>query len=372
MMDVERQIITAACEINPDANRLEELRQLMEFDFDADHLINLALQNGVGGLLYRSLVKADSLQKLGSAHNQRLQSIYYQTARLNLKLIHDIKEVLKRLNQENLDVVLLQGITLLDSVYEDIGLRPMKDIDLWVLPEDYDEFVNLLKSLGYEKETFYPSTCIKDETAIDINTHILWADRVKARGVLLEINQENIFENAVRTKIDDQGTLCLHPYDQVLYLSLHAIKHHAERLIWLLDIKGLIDHWTNADWRALIARARELGLQKTVAQIIYLLDLLLKFQPPAEIKPALQTIALSRAEKAMLGLRRTRDALPEWGQLILLPAGKGLPRRAAFILETLFPRPEILRQVFANSPNLKTWQLYWKRSLQLMGFPKSF
>ena len=75
-MDVERQIITAACEINPDANRLDELRQLLRLDFNAERLINLALQNGVGGLLYRNLEKADSLEKLGSEHRQRLQSIY--------------------------------------------------------------------------------------------------------------------------------------------------------------------------------------------------------------------------------------------------------------------------------------------------------
>ena len=370
-MEVERQIIIAACELNPDEDRLQRLRDLVRRDFDADQLFDLSIQNGVGGLLYRNLEKADSLQRLGSEHNQRLQSIYYQTARLNLKLIHDLKAVLKRLNQENLNVVLLQGITLLDSVYEDIGLRPMKDIDLWVLPDDFDKFVHSLESLEYEKEEFYPSTYVKGQTAIDINTHILWADRVKARGLLLNKKQENIFNNAVRIEFDDQTALCLNPCDQVLYLSLHVIKHHAERLIWLLDIKSLIESWTAADWTALIERASELGLQKTGAQIIYLLDLLLGCQPPADIRPALQTIRLSRAEKAALGLRRTRDSLPDWCQIVLLPAGKGLRKRAAFIFETLFPRPEILRQVFANSPNLKTWQLYWKRSLQLMGFPKS-
>ena len=266
--------------------------------------------------------------------------------------------------------MLLQGITLLDSVYEDIGLRPMKDIDLWVLPDDYVELVRALESLGYEKEKFYPDTFIKADTAIDINTHILWADRVKARGLLLNIKQEEIFKKAVRIEFDDQAALCLNPYDQVLYLSLHVIKHHAERLIWLMDIKGLVGDWTSADWKELIERASELGLQKTVAQILFLLELLLKFQPPAKAVPALQTITLSRAERTMLGLRRSRNALPEWCQIMLLPAGKGLRKRTAFIFETLFPRPEILRQVFAGSPHLKTWQLYWKRSLQLIGFPR--
>jgi hypothetical protein len=369
-MKVEHRILIAACELNPDADRLQRLRELMHRGFDANQLLHLAINNGVGGLLYRNLQKADALERLGPEACQRLQSIYYQTARLNLKLIHDLKAVLKRLDQDNINAVLLQGITLLNSVYEDIGLRPMKDIDIWVLPDDYNRFIKSLESIGYEKEEFYPTTYVKEETAIDINTHILWADRIKARGLLLNRSQENIFENTVRTDFEDQKALCLNPHDQVLYLSLHVLKHHAERLIWLADIKGLVEHWTVADWKTLIDRARELGLQKAVAQIVFVLELLLGFQPPAGTQPALQTIRLSRFEKMILGLRQTRDALPEWCQIILLPAGKGFGKRMAFIFETLFPRPQILRQVFAGSPDLKTWQLYWKRSLQLMGFPR--
>jgi hypothetical protein len=371
MMEVEHQIITAACEINPGTDQLAEISKLVNNDFDADRLIDLAVRQGTGGLLYRNLKSAGLEDRLDSEFHPRLRAIYYQTVQLNLNLIHNLKQVLQKLNQDNISVILMQGMALLLQVYPDVGTRPMQDIDLWVLPKDYDKLVNALIELGYQGGKLYPHIFTKAETIIDISTHILWADRIKARSLLLKKNQEDIFYSADTIKMEGQQAFCLNPYDQVLYLSLHVIKHHVERLIWLLDIKGLIDSWTCDDWNKLLARASELGLQKTLAQIIFLLDLLLKFQPPVEIMSALQTIPLSRAEKAILGLRRTRDALPEWCQVVLLPSGKELRKRAAFTLETLFPRPEILRQVFAGSPNLKTWQLYWKRSLQLMGFPNS-
>jgi hypothetical protein len=38
----------------------------------------------------------------------------------------------------------------------------------------------------------------------------------------------------------------------------------------------------------------------------------------------------------------------------------------AFILETLFPRPEILRQVFADFSGLSDGRLYAKRARQLV------
>ena len=370
-MELEQRIIAAACEINPGTDQLAEISKLVNNDFDADRLIELAVRQGTGGLLYRNLKRAGLVDRLDAEAHSRLRAIYYQTVQLNLNLIHDLKQVLQKLNQDNLPVIVMQGMALLLQVYPDVGIRPMKDIDLWVLPKDYNKLVNALIDLGYRGRKLYPHIFTKGETIIDISTHIFWADRIKARSLLLKKNQEDIFYSADTFTVEGQQALCLNPYDQVLYLSLHVIKHHVGRLIWLLDIKGLIESWTGDDWNKLLARAQELGLQKTLAQIIFLLDLLLKFQPPVEIRSALQTIPLSRAEKAILGLRQTREALPEWCQIVLLPSGKQLRKRAAFTLETLFPRPEILRQVFAGSPHLKTWQLYWKRSLQLMGFPKA-
>ena len=371
MMEIERRIIAEACNINPDADQRTEISKWVSYDFDADHLIALAVRLGVGGLLYRNLESAGLVDKLDLECSLRLRAIYYQTVQLNLNLIHDLKQVLQTLRHENIPVILMQGMALLLQVYPDVGLRPMKDVDLWVLPKDYDKLVSTLIGLGYQGEKYYPQIFAKGETIIDISTHILWADRIKARSLLLNKDQEVIFHNADLIMVEGQQAFCLNQYDQFIYLGLHTIKHHVERLIWLLDIKGIVDSWTGDDWDALIKRASDLGLQKTVAQILYLLNTLLKFQLPAEAKRMLQTISLGRAEKAILGLRRTRDALPAWCQIMLLPSGKGLRRRAAFTFETLFPRPEILRQVFANSPHLNTWQLYWKRSLQLMGFPKS-
>jgi hypothetical protein len=37
------------------------------------------------------------------------------------------------------------------------------------------------------------------------------------------------------------------------------------------------------------------------------------------------------------------------------------------LLENLFPRIEVLRQVFPTPPDLRPWQLYGRRALQLIG-----
>jgi len=72
-------------------------------------------------------------------------------------------------------------------------------------------------------------------------------------------------------------------------------------------------------------------------------------------------------EKKILNMRGKKGALPEWAPLIFFSGEKDLKKQTMFIFETLFPRPEILRQGFKNFPNLKVWQLYIMRVFHLAG-----
>ena len=321
-------------------------------------------------MLYKNLLKSGVLDTLG--HNQRetLRSLYHQTVLFNLKLIHELKEALQELNQEKIQVVLMQGIALLQQVHEDVGLRPLTDIDLWVLQKDYSGLIGILSSQGYQRDPIYPNTFRKGSTTFDIHTHILWADRIRAHKLLLTKDQEYIYYDTRIIHFEGQEARCLSRYDEVLYLSLHALKHNVNRLIWLVDIKNLVSGWEKCDWEGLIVRVKELGQEKIISYIFFLLLHLFDFYPPKEVRQFLERKRRHFLEKKVLTERIKGDSLPIWAPLLLFSSGKGVQRRFSLIFETLFPRPEILRQVFADSPELKVWQLYWMRVLQLFAMVK--
>jgi hypothetical protein len=54
----------------------------------------------------------------------------------------------------------------------------------------------------------------------------------------------------------------------------------------------------------------------------------------------------------------------------MISNGRRFRERLSFFYETLFPRPEVLRQVFANSPQLSVPQLYLRRVLQVIKLGK--
>jgi len=367
MISNEHKILACAGQMEPGENDLQKLRGYMSTVRDTKRLIDQAVKEGMAGFLYKTLLKAGILESLNPHHKQRLYTTYYLTIRHNLKLIHALNEILCPLAQKQIQVILMQGISLLQQVYRDIGLRPMKDMDLWVLPNQYPDLVDCLVRQGYERNSFYPNTFNKGEIVLDIHTHFLWADRIKSRDLLIKKGQEKIFKNAQLINVENKSALCLNPSDQFFYLSLHALKHNLERLIWLVDIRNLVAEWEHIDWRALMLRAEELGQQATLRYMLYILRNTLEFRPNSDVLSLLENRDLNLMERWALSRRIKGVPISTYSQLILLSAGMRLREKISFVRETLFPKPKILRQVFPDSLNLSDGQLYWKRVLQIMG-----
>ena len=367
----ENKILSCCAVIDPDGDQLQKVSRYMSDSVDMDRLIGQAIMDGMGGFLYKNFLKAGLLETISPRHKQKLYTVYYLTIRNNVRFLHALNTVVEDLNQEGIDIVLLQGMALLHTVYRDVGLRPMKDIDLWVLPEAYQRLAATLVRQGFTRDALYPNTFRKGQTVLDVHTHILWADRIKSRAHLLSMNQDDIFHKAVEVKLNGCKTLCLNPQDQFLYLGLHALKHNFERLIWLVDIKSLVGEWIEPDWVALIDRADDLGHRETLLYILYLLENIFDIGLPAGISIFLNNWKPGFLEKMMLHRRINGRSIPSWAQLILISNGRKFGQRFSFFCETLFPRPQILRQVFANTPQLSVPQLYLKRVLQVIGIHRS-
>lgn len=329
---------------------------------ESARLVDRAVAEGMAGLLWRALDKSGRAEILFQKERERLKSIYYLTLQTNLRHLAVLKQVFAAFNSEGIRSAVIQGLSLLVDLYEDPGVRPVSDIDLWVLPEGLDRAAAALQRLGFRNTALYPVLFRKGELLIDLRTQLMGVERIPARRFLMKIDQQSIFENCRRLVYEGCEMRCLKPKDQAIYLAIHAVKHNLERLVWLADLRRLVADWTPLDWDAFRARAVELGQPRVPAVTGYLLAMLSGGGIPAP--PRVHT-ELSALEKHLLRMRR-RGPLPKWSSLVLLRAGSGL-RQSEFALESIFPRPDVLRQVFAGREELKVWQLYTLRVRQLLG-----
>lgn len=367
----EYRILAYAATNRPDSAGWVELASLLKRHPAPERLITVAEKEGMAGLLYHTLKHSGLVRHLSATHAKRLESVYHRTTGHNLRLISDLKSILIRLNRKKIPVVVLKGMALVHTVYRNSGLRPMGDIDLWVGETDFTALKKTLLGLGYRNVPLYPKTFRKEGTVIDVHTHLLWADRIKARKWLLAKPQTHMLRRTRFIDIEGQRTRCLDPFDQVLYLSLHALKHNVRQLIGLADIKLIVEKWSAAEWDRLLARSKAMGQIRSVGGICFLLRKLMAMEPHPEIRRLMREIGPGVLERRVLKKRIEMGELPAWANLVLLRPRNNPAHQFLYILETLIPGRNILRQVFGDTGNRKGWILYMMRIRQLWGMARS-
>lgn len=326
-------------------------------------LVPTANREGMTGILYRRLYRADILDALPESAAARLASVYYHTVAANLKLMDALAEILSSATPRGIGLVVLQGMSLQGDMYEDPGMRPMTDIDLWVSQADFAAFAECLTGLGYRQDAHYQGAFKRENVKLDIHTDLFWADRLPSRKWLLDMPAATILEAAESFSFNGLPAKRLGRPDQILYLGMHALKHNADRLIWLEDIRRLLADMNRSGIQALKTRAERLGLVPQMGFVGALLWRLMSVQSPLRD----WSRGTSPAASWMLRQRDNRTALPAWSPLILFTAGKRPHLAAAMVWEMVFPEHRVLRQVFADRPSASGAELYLRRIGQLTG-----
>ncbi|MEJ5359480.1 MAG: nucleotidyltransferase family protein [Desulfobacterales bacterium] len=298
----------------------------------AGELLRHALAEGMGGLL-RDLLRRRGLDALLPEGERRfLENLYYRAVAENLRRLALIDEVERAFAARGGTAVVLQGAALLFGTYPDPGLRPLTDVDLWA-PER-EKAREALGAIGFAVEQARPLVLRRGRDAIDLHADPLGAERIESRKHFLPRGAARILAACRPLSPAHPRLLRLSPEDEMLYLAFHAAKHNLERLVWLADLARLSRPWGEKEWRRLEQRARELGAASLAPLAAALAGC------PAGRLPAARG-GLSVAARFLIRRRLKGRRLPAWAFLVLLrPAG--IARRAAFLVESIFPRPAVL------------------------------
>ena len=98
--------------------------------FSWDYLIHEAEKQGVAPLLYTHISSLDC--KIPDSARRLLQSLYLRNRRSNTIRNKAVVEIISAYEVEKIDALLVKGIALCNFAYSEIGLRPMRDLDILV------------------------------------------------------------------------------------------------------------------------------------------------------------------------------------------------------------------------------------------------
>ncbi|PIU82962.1 MAG: hypothetical protein COS68_06600 [Elusimicrobia bacterium CG06_land_8_20_14_3_00_38_11] len=265
----------------------------------------------------------------------------------NILIFEQIKNILKEFKKEKIPVILLKGSALISTVYDDISLRPMEDIDILVKRDDLKKATACMLGTGYHLQTtgeyaFAKTGC---SCAVDIHTDIL-------PGL-------DVWKTAIELDIDGIKTFTLSAQDHIIYIIYHSMIHHGTiKNIWLEDVKRLItyygisedksSHYGSAtiygrygiNWTDFVEKVKQFNLKIPVYLFImnYSRVFVLDSRLFASLKPSnfIENVYLNFFE-AIIKKKEIRDT----GHLIKFVVST---HKFKFLIDFIFPEKEFLER----------------------------
>jgi hypothetical protein len=171
----------------------------------------LLLKAGAGGLAWSKVRHSDLKSSLAARKLQQAYRVHSIQAALHER---NLKQVIELLCANRLEAVLVKGWAIA-RLYPEPGMRPYGDLDLCVLPEDYER----------AKKVFDAARI--PECDIDLHSGF---------GKFYDREAEDVFANSEVARLGDASVRVLSAEDDLRFLCLHLLRHGAVRAPWLCDI----------------------------------------------------------------------------------------------------------------------------------------
>lgn len=327
-------------------------------DADFQTIFEFALHNSILPIFYQKAIQFNYFEFFPSFFQALIQNEVRAQMIRNLRLRSVLSELVSAFYAENIKLVLLKGIELQYRLYNEPYLRPMIDIDLFLLEHDIEKASQLLFAKGAKP------VVISETKYIDSLKH--HSAPIMYKGIAIELHRRltDLYDEVHFEKIDIwnetevftiEGKPCIvmKPELLLVYLCHHlfsTLRGGKIKLLAYYDILLLLEKYSDHLNQEKILKIMEVAKLKTsvyqtLAQIIFLF-------PMAPIPLALQTgtsriqmdVPFLLGAMQMGGIQNARSHYFMKFMRIRSFAGK-----IQFLSGKFFPTGDYLNQIYGNS-----------------------
>lgn len=214
----------------------------------SNHLIH---QHGLGGLLFQTIQ--------GEAKYE-FENCYLQQWHLNQCYQQEYLRVQEIAKKEGIEFQGIKGISLIENVYSDLGMRKMSDID--ILTDNFQKLSAVFENLGYLKLTFS-------------KYKVVYSKLVDQNEIVFEIHgQLYPNENLIPECVNGILSHAEHFYFLIYHVSY---QHTFIRLNWLVDLVHYQEKYPQ-DLNQIMMMARERGHENAFNITFYFLQIFFNFK----------------------------------------------------------------------------------------------
>ena len=238
-----------------------------------DRVLASANSEGLSPMVYWTLSRSEILNSLPEPVRHKLSAAYAVTWLQNDHLLNELRILTEWCRAAAIPIVLLKGACFALTIYPDIGLRPMGDMDVLVPAGRRAQVAEFAKSQGFAEALPEAAPGIDEMLSLHVRLQKpgpqpltlevhdgLVGGRVFTYGVPVDWFWNQTTELAGSARERFESVRMLTPSAQLLYATAHAMLQHGGRgapLRWFLDMHLLITHYTeNLDWDLLLTQAK--------------------------------------------------------------------------------------------------------------------
>jgi hypothetical protein len=242
------------------AREVVRIKSLLQGPIDWDCLVKLAWKHGVTQLVYWHLAEVLP-EKVPAAILATLRDTFRGVAVRNLVLGDELRKLAKLFEINGIPMVPYKGLVLTQQVYGNLALRPILDIDLLILKEDFQRVKKLLLTERYQplhhvssaEEEFRLFSACEYEFVTPSSRHVVeihWG--VWEESVFSVQAVSGVLQRSHSSSFLGLSVLTLSPEDALVFACVHLAKHRWRELRLICDIAELIRVHPQMDWIRLL------------------------------------------------------------------------------------------------------------------------
>ncbi len=313
-------------------------------------MFQVLIAEGTAYLLYQRIKKKGDPKLQSGWLFLKLQQSYYQNLAQNIHwsehFLRDFPDI-----TNGSPTILLKGISLLNTVYQNPGLRHLGDIDLLIRKQDYPDLRENLESADYvfsdemqglaDPRDLNSILCHKiSPPSPQPALHIHWNLINTVLPVSLthpRVDLDALWKESVPLTAHPSLRV-LTPTHQIIYCAYHHLKHSFDRLIRLHDLDKTIRYYQDSiDWSEVLNETHRFNLARTVYYPFHLAKRVLATPIPDPVMDSLRPRKLSLLEHRMVQCL-DRGGKPVYGHAIVyLALQKGWHHKLYFLYRCFFP-----------------------------------
>jgi hypothetical protein len=235
-------------------------------------------ENEISLFVYYNLKKTSLLNFIPPQINRKLERLFLSNTAYNISHLENLAQLIQKLKQEKIPVIILKGAALCDTVYPHSGIRTFCDLDILIHKKDIPKVIETLKRLDYSISHTHAqhhfSAFQRSARTLPLEVHWnLVNDASPFQKYAFKLSMDKLWQDAVPLEISGAEALWLSPEHQLIYLSVHMLKEGYSHRKWLLDIYYLLEFYKGKiDWQKLLADCREFHATRPVYYALSTLD----------------------------------------------------------------------------------------------------